>query len=97
MARSPKQPSVEGERLRREVAEARRLASTFELTYGTIFLFANDVDPGSGWHRCNGQSLLRERYPRLTKVLSTTGDNATIAVPTLVPPAGTFYWIWGPD
>lgn len=99
MSAPPRQPTLEGERLRRSLEDGRRDADrqargTWPI--GSIWLFPVDVDPGAGWHRAEGQSLLRKQYPRLAAAYPDTGDDASfevLAVP--VPIAGTFWWVWG--
>lgn len=100
MSRAPKQSTVEGERLRRAQADARREAQQLvsdRLPHGAVVLFVDDAVVPDGWHRCNGQMLLRSRYPRLASVLTDTGNDAEFEVPAAVAPAGFDFWIWGPD
>jgi hypothetical protein len=102
MSSPPRQPTVEGERLRRSLEDTRRRADgppgEASRPVGSICLFAVNAEPGNGWHRANGGTLLRSKYPRLASVLPNTGDDAVITLPSVpVPVAGTFWWIWGPE
>lgn len=100
MSRPPHQPTVEGERLRRGLEDARREAKQATeaiITHGFVALWTDVAEVPEGWHRCNGGVLLRAQYPRLAAALAGAVDDAEITLPAAVAPAGFDYWVWGPD
>jgi len=101
MSRGPHQSTLEGERLRRSTEDVRRGVVgqvQGERPIGMMVMFPNAVtDPGPGWLRANGQTLLRSRYPRLAAAFAGSGDDATIVVTAATAPVGFRYWVWGPE
>jgi hypothetical protein len=104
---SPRQPTVEGERLRRDVADARSKTVDQvkrEIPIGTLVLrMGLEESPGDGWHRANGTVwLLRTQYPHTTRYLSeipVASIDAAVLVPSVSAPPGGFasWWMWGPS
>lgn len=99
VSKSPKQPTLDGERLRRDIGDARRDSTRAVeglITHGFVALWADQAVVPDGWHRCNGGTVLRSRYPRLAAALAGAVDDAEVTLPAAVAPAGFDYWIWGP-
>ena len=98
--RSPRQPSLEGERLRRSLDEAQRLAEKSRREWpwhGALIISSDASDVPDGWHVCDGSTVLRSQYPRLAAALAGDVDDAEVTLPTVTAPTGFVGLVWGPD